>query len=359
MTEIGRETDFMAAASGPDLLGAALIDAIWGQQALPQADLTTTWVECDDLERLRRAADQLVEQIAEREAELRDRRSALDMFIARYFHAVSGLLDEVELIEEQVARTQADVDTATRAAAAARAAEPSSAPAGAGSSGSGAADWLNSIVPPVTTVNRATNGNGNDGAHDSEGTSADHHEVPGVWFSAEADLDDEPDDGAATHAATHTPIPEIDPHDIEPRDLRADYRRLAKLIAPDLGSIDDQEDQHRRTELMARLTAAYKQGNVASMAMIEFEIGGVGDADGREPLEDRIARLDRSCEAMSARLLELDAELAALDASSMDQLRRRAAERDGDSVLADMVAEMQQQIAHLRASLDVLGDQRS
>ena len=370
MTESGQDTDFMAASSGHEMLGAALIDSIWGPQAAADVNLTSTWVEHDELEQLRRSADQLVAEIARREAEVRDRRSALDMLIARYFHAISGILDEVELIEQRVARTQAELDQAATDSAAAAARDPGAhgqafAALVDASPASGAADWLNTIVTPTA----ATGSGHGTGATNGNRPASDHatNVVPGVWFSAEADLDDGPDDDGvlnergARWGAGHDDdgrrdplLPE--PRDLEPSDLRADYRRLAKLIAPDLGSIDDIDDQQRRTSLMARLTAAYKQGNAASLAMIEFEIGGADADDGHEPLGARIARLERSCAAMTARLGELESELSEIDASSMDQLRRRAAEADGDAVLADMVAEMHHQIAQLRANLDILSD---
>ncbi len=314
-----------------DYLGAALIDHVWGQQLLAGSPMSTTLGIDRKKDRLDEVALGLVGQIYEREEHLELRRAALAVFVARYMDAVTGILDEVDRISEVLAERLAPAQDARPA------------------------------HHPITTGWREFAA-GPDPRPAAE--AAREPEVIGPW-----------NDFSVPHAGPPTaPIieplsgerPDDTPVDLEAVfvadeiDLRADYRRLAKVIAPDLGAQDDPDDQARRTDLLARLTAAYRAGNAAAMAMVEIEIRAalgpdaqcLQDADDDETASR--ARLERTCAALTARLAEVEAEIRALDGSSMDQLRREseASEAVGHDFLRHHVAGMHDQTAQIRANLE-------
>jgi hypothetical protein len=129
------------------------------------------------------------------------------------------------------------------------------------------------------------------------------------------------------------------------------FRRLARSIHPDLAA--DPRERERRTNLMVEANHAYEKGDLAALRRLlqgwERSPDAVVGTTTRAELERTMRRIDRARE----RLAEIDAELAALEASAMGWLRRRVQKAAGEGwdLLAHMARELDRQILEAEEEL--------
>lgn len=136
-----------------------------------------------------------------------------------------------------------------------------------------------------------------------------------------------------------------------PDDLKQRYRWLARALHPDLAT--EPHEQRRRSELMTRLNAAYADDDAVAMARIEEEWRTSPDSIGGDETGAELVRAIRKVAQIQPRLAAIARERDALEASPLADLWRRseAAARDGRDVLAELVAELDRQIADVEERL--------
>jgi hypothetical protein len=130
------------------------------------------------------------------------------------------------------------------------------------------------------------------------------------------------------------------------------FRQLARLIHPDLAG--DAAERERRTNLMVAANDAYEQGDVASLERLLADWHASPEAvTGSGALAD-LERTLRKIIQVEAGIVQIDEELAELEASAMGWLRRRVekAAREGWDLLAHMVRELDRQIDEAQLELE-------
>lgn len=151
-------------------------------------------------------------------------------------------------------------------------------------------------------------------------------------------------------ARTRPETPEFRPT-AEAKDL---YRELAKKVHPDLAR--DEADRERREQRMKAVNQAYHEGDAVRLQQILDELKDELEPVEREEIGAQLVRIIRRIAAAKRRIQELKAELAALRESEASQLRAKveAARAEGRDLLAEMAAEVEQEIAARQAVLDDL-----
>jgi hypothetical protein len=120
-------------------------------------------------------------------------------------------------------------------------------------------------------------------------------------------------------------------------DLRQLYREVVKRVHPDRAF--DEPSRARCTELMAEANRAYARGDRARLEAMLAACGAeVRAACGAPELELR--RIESAIATARARLLELESEIVAAEASELNRLRLESlhAGRAGRDLLAEMAA---------------------
>ncbi len=132
-------------------------------------------------------------------------------------------------------------------------------------------------------------------------------------------------------AAPRAPAPEAAP----PEDLKTLYRRLARLLHPDLIQ-GDAVERARRSDLMARANEAWRRRDHVALELLAERLGA-GGADALLTEVDRLAHLARRAAAMEAALARLSSALHRLETSPAARLREEAARRaeEGGDALAE------------------------
>jgi len=118
-------------------------------------------------------------------------------------------------------------------------------------------------------------------------------------------------------------------------DLKVLYRRLARLLHPDLARGDDAE-RARRSHLMARASEAYRRRDRTALELLAERVGARdGAADLTEA--ERLAHLARRIAVIDVTRGKLAAERARLAGSGTGRLREEAARRarSGGDLLAE------------------------
>ena len=124
------------------------------------------------------------------------------------------------------------------------------------------------------------------------------------------------------------------------QELRALFRTVARRIHPDLG--EDYEERKRRHEFMAEATHAYRAGDHRRLQwLLEHWEAAPRLPHGHDPAS-RIARVNQQIAWTRYRVRELNAEIAALGASSLAQLVRQA--REARLVGRNLVVEMRNEV---------------
>ena len=129
------------------------------------------------------------------------------------------------------------------------------------------------------------------------------------------------------------------------------YRMLAKLAHPDLCA--EPKDRERRTRFMAEVNGAYQAGDEARLRALLEEWQASPEAVEGNDLGSQLVRTIRKIAQVQRRLAEIDEAIKAVESSDIGQLRQRA-ERlraAGRDILAEMAAEVEQQLAEARQIL--------
>jgi hypothetical protein len=141
-----------------------------------------------------------------------------------------------------------------------------------------------------------------------------------------------PDDGEAAGTgsaarAAPAPVPPVPPV-VDPAEvtLKRLYRRLARLLHPDLGRDGERE---RLSELMARANAAYARGDLASLTILAEKVGA-GDPAGELSPEELRAYRARRIEALARIARSLAREREQLLRSDTRRLWEEARRRHGE-----------------------------
>jgi len=158
---------------------------------------------------------------------------------------------------------------------------------------------------------------------------------------------------SAREAAGHRDMPE-EPAFTPSDDLKSLYRKLAKRLHPDLAT--DEAERERRHHLMAEVNRAYKNGDEARLREIfaETELGAQPAAE--KGWHDVLAGLVLKLERARQRIDAVKKEITALRESAIYRLHERArqAEKEGRDLFAEMVAEIDREIADLTVELKKL-----
>lgn len=158
-----------------------------------------------------------------------------------------------------------------------------------------------------------------------------------------------------------TPRPPPGPDDAPPEDLKTLYRRLARLLHPDLAR-GGAGDRQRLSDLMAKANDAWRRRDRVALELLAERLGA-GDAGALEPLtdRDRLRHLARRTGAMEAALARLAGARARLESSAAARLRADTARRhdEGGDAPTEAAALAREQAAVLRVAalprLDALG----
>ena len=147
-----------------------------------------------------------------------------------------------------------------------------------------------------------------------------------------------------------TPAVDFTPSD----DLKRLYREISKRVHPDLATDDD--ERAKRNQVMAEVNRAYADGDEARLRAVLKEWETSPDAVMGEGIGVELVRTIRKIHQVHARLARIEAEIAALTSSELALLKARAeSERmNGRDVLAQMAAELDTHILHLRRQRDGL-----
>jgi hypothetical protein len=139
-------------------------------------------------------------------------------------------------------------------------------------------------------------------------------------------------------AAPDTP-PEIEPAEIA---LKRLYRRLARLLHPDLAQ--DDGERARLGDLMARVNAAYRQGDLTALELIAERIGA-GAPLGELSPDERLAHLERRTATLARIAASLARERDRLLRSDTARLRAEARRRAGEGrdALAETADEVREE----------------
>ena len=155
---------------------------------------------------------------------------------------------------------------------------------------------------------------------------------------------------AAAGAIELAPAVDFKPSDV----LRRLYRELAKRIHPDLTT--DAAERAKRNQLMAEVNRAYADGDEARLRAILDEWETSPDAVTGDGVGAELIRTLRKIHQVQARLAAIEVEIAALSESELAVLKARAdtEQLKGLDVLAQMAAQLDEQILHLRRKRDGL-----
>ncbi len=136
-------------------------------------------------------------------------------------------------------------------------------------------------------------------------------------------------------------------------DLKALYRRIAKLVHPDLAT--SERERERRTKIMAEANRAYAQGDEAKLRALldEWELSPEsvpGDGVGAE-----LVRTIRKIHQVERRLVVIDSEIADLKQTDLFSLKTRAdaSARSGQDPLTEMAEQLKAEISKVRQNLKV------
>lgn len=139
--------------------------------------------------------------------------------------------------------------------------------------------------------------------------------------------------------------PEVEPEAVA---LKRLFRMLARLLHPDLAH--GQGEEARRSELMARVNAAYARGDLTALQVMAERVGA-GAPPGELGEAERLAHLARRTETLARIASALARERDRLLATETERLRREAArrERAGGDLVQETRAELAEETAAAEA----------
>ena len=147
--------------------------------------------------------------------------------------------------------------------------------------------------------------------------------------------------------AQPAPAPVITP------ELKAAYRRAAKLMHPDRATTD--AEQMRRNALMAQVNRAYERGDQKAIEKLIVEFGQDPEAIVGEDVASRIVKAIRRIAQLRRRLGEVQQELEALQQTEICQLRKTVEETEamGGDPLGDLAKRLLQQLSERKIQLEI------
>jgi len=139
-------------------------------------------------------------------------------------------------------------------------------------------------------------------------------------------------------------------HRAEPTpDLKETYRRLAKRHHPDLA--DSEEDVARRTELMAKINAAYAAGDLDALLRIERDAQMAPEAVKGHDVAAELMRTIRKIHQVESRMADIDRRI--VDIKRGDDWRLyvqwKQLQENGIDLLEQLCEDLRNQIAAERA----------
>jgi hypothetical protein len=155
------------------------------------------------------------------------------------------------------------------------------------------------------------------------------------------------------HNAIPTP-PAAHLNEDQAAELKSLYRQLARRFHPDMGAGDD--DRAYRTQLMMAINAAYAAEDLERLKELAQEPDLINPDDIANDDEQKVNFLLHELARLQRRLSEINEELASVRAKKNYRLMQQArrAEAKGQDWLAEMKAQMQEEIAHKLVERDVL-----
>ena len=151
----------------------------------------------------------------------------------------------------------------------------------------------------------------------------------------------EPARAASEAGAAGARQPEVEPRAVR---LKRVYRRLARLLHPDLAQ--DDAERLRLGDLMARVNAAYAKGDLTALEVMAEKLGA-GEPPGDVSPAERVAHLERRTATMERFAASLTRERDRLRRSDTHRLKEEAARRagEGGDLLEETRAELAEEIA--------------
>lgn len=144
-----------------------------------------------------------------------------------------------------------------------------------------------------------------------------------------------------------------------PENLKKLYREVAKNIHPDLAT--DEAERLRRQKLMAEANQAYAEGDEARLQAILREWETSPESVKGEGTGAELIRVIRKIAQVEERLRVIEAEMKELRESDLYQLKTRVeeAEAEGRDLLAELAAQIKEQIAQAKKRLAAMTEKRA
>ena len=139
-----------------------------------------------------------------------------------------------------------------------------------------------------------------------------------------------------------------------PESLKKLYREVAKRFHPDLTT--DETERKRRQKIMAEANQAYEDGDEKQLRAILEEWEKSPESVKGEGIAAELIRTIRKIAQVQERLKKIEAEIEALKRSALYQLREKviAAQQEGRDLLAEMAAQIDEEIAAAKVRLEEL-----
>jgi hypothetical protein len=158
----------------------------------------------------------------------------------------------------------------------------------------------------------------------------------------------EADGGAEPEAAAGADDSGISALEQQAAELKRIYRRLARLLHPDLAP--DEIERVRLSDLMARANAAYEADDLSTLSLMAERLGA-GEPPGELTTEERLRHLERRIGQLEKVAASLARERERLERTETARLRAEAERRRaaGGDYFAESVAELAEEAAAARA----------
>jgi hypothetical protein len=146
---------------------------------------------------------------------------------------------------------------------------------------------------------------------------------------------------------------EVDRAPVTPasEELRGIFREAARKVHPDLAA--DDEERQRRTNVMARVNAAYARRDYAAIERILAEESERPESVQGRGIAEELVRTIRRIAQARRRLAEVSAERERLFADTLWELFQRYL-TGGDRVLDELEEDLRADLAHAKSELESL-----
>lgn len=142
-------------------------------------------------------------------------------------------------------------------------------------------------------------------------------------------------------------------------DLKKLYRKVAKLIHPDL--VTDEKERARRMRLMAEANRAYETGDVNHLEAILREWESSPESVKGEGIGAELVRVIRKIAQVRERLYIIESKMTKLKQSELYhlQIKSEEAQKQGLDLLTDMATRLDEQISGARKRLAEVARRRT